>query len=311
MRIAIVIPVYNNIATLPRTLESILNLNRLKDIELIIADDFSNDGTQTFLDQWFQEYGSRFGDCRIILNQSNLGISGNHECAFNAVKSDYGFYLGGDDIIYNRHLIDELNSELGKNPNIRIAKIDVEAYYLPGRRKERLYSWKRGFFKSSSRDQFAALVLLGNFLYAGPGTVLHIPTLKQIGGFDARFKTYEDLPLFYNFLVRGYPIKFLDVRGLYWVRSSASLSMVGFLGRRDQYEMENLLRREIVHAYLSLLSRREQILFLRNYDSRKAKSLVMISYYPWLRFRLVPSVIKKVVKFLNTNTLVSKDIKCD
>jgi glycosyltransferase involved in cell wall biosynthesis len=294
MNIALAIPTYNNITTLPETLASVVALKGRKNIELILSDDASKDGTREYLVAWVKKNGDEFHGCTLLLNETNLGISGNHACAFEAATSEYGFYIGGDDIVYNPDFIGELARLIDTSRDLRIAKIDLEALYRPGNAIEQVYKHKKYFFTLPARKQFAALALLGNFLYAGPGTILHLPTLREVGGFDPRFRTYEDMPLFNRFLASGYRMRFLDVRGIYWVRASSSLSLAGFSGKREMFEAENKIRWEYVRMHLDRFTWYERFLFKRLDWSRWRKYPFLAAYPSWIRFRFVPSILKRL-----------------
>ncbi|PKL25857.1 MAG: hypothetical protein CVV47_04230 [Spirochaetae bacterium HGW-Spirochaetae-3] len=294
MRMSLAIPTYNNISTLPEALASVVALKDRKNVELILSDDASKDGTREYLVAWAKNHSDEFYRCTLLLNEENLGISGNHARAFAAATSEYGLYIGGDDIVYNPDFIGELARSIADSPGLRIAKIDLEALHRPGNAIEKIYEHKKHFFTLSARKQFAALALLGNFLYAGPGTVIHLPTFRKVGGFDPRFRTYEDMPLFNHFLANGYRMRFLDVRGIYWVRASSSLSLAGFSGKREMFESENKIRREYVRLHSDGFTWYERFLFGRLDWSRWRKYPFLAVYPSWVRFRFVPSLLKKI-----------------
>jgi hypothetical protein len=223
-----------------------------------------------------------------------LGISGNHKVAFEAATAEYGIYLGGDDLIFDAGLIANLEGAIAALPGMKIGTIDLDAFHPYDGRVERLYAHKLSFFRMSSRRQFAALALFGNFLYAGPGTVVHVPTLRAIGGgFDERFRTYEDLPLFYNFLTRGYPMRFLPVRGIYWVRARTSISRSGFGAMRDRFELENEMGEEYVEKNAALMTWHERFLLKVKAMPKYARYLFFTTSLSWLRCRLIPSIMRK------------------
>lgn len=298
MKIALAIPTYNNITTLPETLASVVALKGRKNIELILSDDASKDGTRECLIAWVKKYGDEFHRCTLLLNETNLGISGNHACAFEAATSEYGFYIGGDDIVYNPDFIVELARSIASSPGLKIAKIDLEALHRPGNVVEAIYRHKRYFFRMPAHKQFAALAILGNFLYAGPGTVIHLPTLRQVGGFDPQFRTYEDMPLFNHFFANGYRMRFLDVRGIYWVRASSSLSLAGFSGKREMFEYENSLRRVYVEQHVDKFTFYERFLFSRLKLSKWRRYPLLMAYPSWIRLRLIPSLFKRLRRIL-------------
>jgi glycosyltransferase involved in cell wall biosynthesis len=294
-RYSLVLPVYNNVRTLSSTLASLECLGEKHRWEIIISDDCSTDATCSIVTAWIAGPGAAFGRCKLVANKKNVGISGNHATGFAAVTSEYALYIGGDDLINNPHLASDLDNALADAPGTRIAKLDVEALYSGTGRRESLYRYKRSFFEMSSHRQFVALALFGNFLYAGPGTLLHVPMLREIGGgFDPRFRTYEDIPLFYNFLSSGYRMRFLPVKGVVWYRSSFSLSRSGFALQSGRYAEEGRLARAFVQERMGSFTAYERLLFrIRGYP--KYVRYLLYAFHPsWLRNRLVPSIIKKI-----------------
>ena len=291
---SLIIPVYNNVSTLPATLASVLNLEGKENIELVVSDDASTDGTREFLTSWFDEHGRILKRAKLLLNESNVGISGNHARGFEAAEGDYGLYMGGDDLLGNARIFSELEIALASKPRLAIAKLDVEALFASDGRRERIYRHKLSFFQMSPGRQFVSLALYGNFLYAGPGTLLHIPTLRKIGGgFDVRFRTYEDMPLYMAFLAAGYQIRFIPVGGVLWVRAASSLSMRGFAGMRPRFEQEGILIRGLIQARWCLLSFHERLIYRARRLPKYVRYLVFATSVRWLRLRLIPSIVRK------------------
>ena len=124
--------------------------------------------------------------------------------------------------------------ELNERP-IEIAKMSLESLELPSNKVLNIYDKLGGFFDLSCKNQFAKFSLFDNFLFAGPGTVLNIKILHEINAFDTSFRSFEDFPLFLNFLIHGFKIKRINCKGLYWVRSENSLSATGFKAMKNEY----------------------------------------------------------------------------
>lgn len=84
VKISVLMPVYNEI----KTIEDVLKLVRSVDLdkEIIIVDDFSNDGTREFLEK---EYASGFGDVRVYYHEKNKGKGAAIRTALNEAKGDY------------------------------------------------------------------------------------------------------------------------------------------------------------------------------------------------------------------------------
>jgi glycosyltransferase involved in cell wall biosynthesis len=85
---------YNFVDIVSETIESVLEQD-YPNLEFIIADDASTDGTQKILQSYANKYPSKI---RLILNEKNLGITGNCNAAFFACTGDLIAILGGDDL---------------------------------------------------------------------------------------------------------------------------------------------------------------------------------------------------------------------
>lgn len=91
--ISIIVAAYNIEAYLPRCLNSIL-AQSYSELEIIIVDDGSEDGTGTICDQ----YGAQ--DSRVkVIHQSNQGLSGARNAGLKVATGDYIGYVDGDDWI--------------------------------------------------------------------------------------------------------------------------------------------------------------------------------------------------------------------
>lgn len=88
---SVVIPTYNRIRTLPRAVISVLAQNE-PNFELIVVDDASNDGTQTWL------ASQRDPRIRSIRVEQNLGPSGARNLGLEAAKAPIVAFLDSDDI---------------------------------------------------------------------------------------------------------------------------------------------------------------------------------------------------------------------
>ena len=110
--ISIIIPVYNRIKLLPRSIDSILN-QTYKNFELIIIDDCSNDDIKKII--------KNYKDNRIkyIRNKKNMGVSYSRNIGIKKSMYDLIAFLDSDD----KWLPDKLNQQLQyfeKNPDINI-----------------------------------------------------------------------------------------------------------------------------------------------------------------------------------------------
>lgn len=90
-KISVIVPVYNVVSYLSQCLESIIR-QTLKDIEIILVDDGSTDGSGQICD----EYALR--DERIIVfHKQNEGLSSARNDGLDAATSDYIMFVDSDD----------------------------------------------------------------------------------------------------------------------------------------------------------------------------------------------------------------------
>jgi hypothetical protein len=91
--VTVTIPMYNNARFINETIQSVLS-QTFSDIELLIYDDYSTDGSY--------EIAASFSDSRIRLfrNSENLGPEKNWNKAISDVRGKYVKLVCGDDILY-------------------------------------------------------------------------------------------------------------------------------------------------------------------------------------------------------------------
>ena len=87
---------YNQETFVQEALQSLLEQD-YDDLEIVVSDDASKDGTWQVIQQTFAEYT---GNKRVILNRNehNLGIVGNYFNAFSVTTGDVIFTAAGDDV---------------------------------------------------------------------------------------------------------------------------------------------------------------------------------------------------------------------
>ncbi len=94
MKISVAVITYNQEATIAQTLDSILCQKGTFELEIVIGEDCSKDGT------WYvcYEYAKRYPEIIVLLpNLNNLGIMANFARVMKACTGDYVSILAGDD----------------------------------------------------------------------------------------------------------------------------------------------------------------------------------------------------------------------
>ncbi|MBM7422277.1 glycosyltransferase [Spongiibacter marinus] len=121
--ISVAMCTYNGENYLRQQLDTIINQS-YSNLEIVIVDDCSNDGTVVIL----REYAARDSRIRLIENEQNLGFVRNFSKAMQHCQGDY-IALADQDDIWFENKIEHLYKEIGENLLIysRIEMVDAKA----------------------------------------------------------------------------------------------------------------------------------------------------------------------------------------
>ncbi|MCL1471488.1 glycosyltransferase [Argonema antarcticum] len=186
--ISVIIPVYNGEKTIRATIESVLKQS-LKDYELIIINDGSQDGTLEVI--------SQIQDSRLqVFSYSNSGVSVSRNRGVENANGEFIAFLDADDL----WTPDKLQAQwqaLQENPEAAVA-----------------YSWtdwiteageflRPGSHITANGDVYEKLLLI-NFLDNGSNPLIRKQALLKVGGFDALLPPAEDWDMWLR-LAAKYP----------------------------------------------------------------------------------------------------------
>jgi glycosyltransferase involved in cell wall biosynthesis len=120
--VSVAIITYNQRDYLKECIDSILN-QTYSNIEIVVADDASSDGTKEMLLEYFAKYPNKF---ILKLSQINQGITKNSNIAHFACNGKYIAWIGGDDLMYPQKISKQVKyMENNKNCNICYHNLDV------------------------------------------------------------------------------------------------------------------------------------------------------------------------------------------
>jgi len=125
--VSVCIPVYNHRKFLVQSIESVISQS-YKNIEIVISDDHSTDGSQEIIKHYIKKYPKLFKKAR--LGNTNLGVkkhlpliksfcSGKYVCVFsgddlmfpNKIQTQVEWLESNDKNIFHAHYVDYINSE--------------------------------------------------------------------------------------------------------------------------------------------------------------------------------------------------------
>ncbi len=176
--ISIIIPTYNDAATLGRCLDSVL-AQSLQDFEVIVVNDGSNDQTLDVL----EEYRDRVQ----LINQRNLGRNPARMRGFEVAKGKYLLFLDSD-IELRPDMLELSYKALQDNP---------EASYAYGQ-----FSFGGKFFHSFDFDP----ELLKEMNYIHTSALIR---REHFPGFDPAIKKFQDWDVWLTMLASGYKGTFI------------------------------------------------------------------------------------------------------
>jgi glycosyltransferase involved in cell wall biosynthesis len=188
-RVVVVIPTFNRAALLREAVESVLG-QTYRDLELVVVDDGSNDGTRSYL--------RSLGDPRVkIVEQDHCGNPGKlRNLGVGASHGEWIAFLDSDDLWYPTKLERQLHL-LAEHPEYQwsftdFVRIDDRGDDFPGLRKPGLRS---GWILNGLLDGSVGIAL--------PTVVIRRGFFETSGAFDESFATCEDDDLWIRLASRG------------------------------------------------------------------------------------------------------------
>lgn len=94
-RVSVVVPIYNQEPFIRETVESVLAQD-YANIELVLSDDGSTDGTSEILRRYEADHPQQV---KVVRSERNTGIAGAFNRGLDAHTGDYVAWLGGDDVM--------------------------------------------------------------------------------------------------------------------------------------------------------------------------------------------------------------------
>ena len=94
MKLSFIVPVYNREKTIGRALDSILNQVN-NDIEIVIVNDGSTDGTEKIINQYAEKYSNSIS----YYKKQNEGIAATRNFGIMHAKGEYVMFVDSDDYI--------------------------------------------------------------------------------------------------------------------------------------------------------------------------------------------------------------------
>lgn len=159
LMVSVIMLAYNHVDFIAQAVESVLKQKTDFEIELLIGDDASTDGTASIL----KEYQSRHPDIiKLFLRERNVGVSRNSYDLMRAAKGKYIACCEGDDYWLDEQKLKKQTDFLENNPDYSAVTNDCLVVNADGstakRQKIRWISTKREY----TSDDFKGIFLPGH-----------------------------------------------------------------------------------------------------------------------------------------------------
>jgi glycosyltransferase involved in cell wall biosynthesis len=192
-KVSVFLPTYNQRLFVREAIESVL-VQGYPNLEIVIGDDGSTDGTQLIL----QEYKDRFPLLiKLLLAPKNEGITANCNKILRACTGDYVALFAGDDVWLPGKLHTQVDL-MQANPNAAICGTRVEWFDSATQAPIKIYPSDTTVDVTAMSAMHAAAYIAGS----GPSLLVRSSAIPK-GGFETTLSMVSDWLLYIEILRKG------------------------------------------------------------------------------------------------------------
>lgn len=194
--VTIIVATYNQEKIVSETLNSVLKQS-YSNIELIITDDYSTDGTVLVCENWMLEHKERFYNCVLVKSIENTGIACSLNRALERSNGEWIRIVAGDDLLPNKSIeqyVDYVNTKGIKTicNSFSAEFVDNGKPTIVGYRPD---AYLKKVYSFEARKQYSTLIREG-LCFIGCTVFISRSFLKILNGYDETFPMIEDWPMF-------------------------------------------------------------------------------------------------------------------
>ena len=243
MKISFIIPVYKVEAYLRQCVES-LTLQTYRDIEIILVDDGSPDGSPQLCETLASE------DSRVkVIHKENGGLSDARNTGLLAATGDYVVFVDGDDFWMDNSALQHLMKVI--KPELDFIGYNCSYYYPDSGTYSEWVAYDEALEKPTDKDTaMITLVKSGTFPMSACLKLMKRSFLIDNKLFFKKGQIAEDIPWFINVLDLTKQCCFVN-QYIYFYRQNVAGSITNLSGRRS---FDNLF--DIFKTELSLIESR-------------------------------------------------------
>ena len=122
--VSVAVPAYNHARYIDASLLSVYS-QTYPNIELVVIDDGSTDGTRALIEHFLSERGDRFANI-IFRSRANRGVSATSNEAIAACSAEWVHLLGSDDVIYRDKILHQQQAvQMWNEPTLALVYADA------------------------------------------------------------------------------------------------------------------------------------------------------------------------------------------
>ena len=226
--VSVIVLAYKSAKTIAQTLDSIKN-QTYQDIELIITDDCSPDHTVEETQRWLADNEGALPKMRLVTTQQNTGIPGNINRALKYAQGAYVKLIAADDYMA-RDAVAEYVKFCEKNPKvIPIAKVHLFSDDNVGETVdfEAVENYCKRCYEFAAETDYKKqyrMLLKQNCIVAPSGSFYPIEIIQKLGGYDERYRWFEDYPMNLKIMHEGYRCGLIHRELIYYRISGGSIT---------------------------------------------------------------------------------------
>lgn len=219
----IIIPVFNQVATLPDAIDSALNQTIKADV--IVVNDGSFDGSL--------EVAKKYEPKIKVVSQTNKGLSSARNAGIMQDTDEWILFLDADDILLE-NCVKKIEEEIEKHPEADIIAPSFKEFGILQREVILMPDPKLEDFRTGNRIGYCAAIRKS--------------ALQEVGGYSPRMVWgYEDLHLWITLLSRGK--KIITIPEALWLYRTKETSMYSD-ALKHHGELLERINRDIPNAQL-------------------------------------------------------------
>lgn len=197
--VSIAIITYNQKDFLKECIESIL-IQNYDNIEIVIADDCSTDGSQELLNTYKEKYPDKFV---LKLAKKNRGITKNSNVAHFACSGKYIFIMGGDDLMLPNKIIKQVEF-MENNPECSVCYHNLDVFDNSSNKTLYLMNNKSNSFEGYLRD------VVSKGVFNGACSTVFRRSKTPVHGYDERLPIVSDWLYTIDTLANGGKIMYMN-----------------------------------------------------------------------------------------------------